>query len=349
MKFSKLSTLFLAGTLLFNLSCRKDDPIPPPVSLGKYENGILITNEGGFSTPTSTVTYLSNDLGIQEENIFGTNNSNAILGNVLQSVGFKGDLAYLVLNVPNKIEIVNRHTFKKTGSITSNLEQARYVAFSANNTYVTNNNFSTVKKVNIYDHANAFVKSIDFPNYAEKITSSDGFIYVQTDGLTYDSNYNEIATGHTISRINPATNTVDKTITLNDTAIIRDLVSDQTSTYVLSSDAVYTYLYKINSKTGAFTQQEVFDIPNGEKLAVDGGQVYFVTAGKKVYRLDGSNATPLFDVDTSFIYGFNIIDSKVFVSDPNFSGNSKVRIYNLSGTLMKTITTGISTNGFYKN
>lgn len=349
MKFSKISTLLLAGTLLFNISCRKDDQAPTPVSFGKYENGILITNEGGFSTPTSTVTYLSNDLVTQEDQIFKNNNSNASLGNVLQSIGFRGDLAYLVLNVPNKIEIVNRYTFKKTGSITTNLEQARYIAFSTNNIYVTNNNFSNVKKVNIYDNANAFVKSIDFPNYAEKITSSDGFIYVQTDGLTYDTNYNEIATGHTISRINPLTNTVDKTITLNDTGIIRDLVSDQTSTYVLTSDAVYTYLYKINSKTGAFTQQEVFDIPYGEKLAVDGGQVYFLTAGKKVHRLDGSNATPLFDVATGFIYGFNIIDSKVFVSDPNFTGDSKVRIYNLSGTLMKTITTGISTNGFYKN
>lgn len=65
--------------------------------------------------------------------------------------------------------------------------------------------------------------------------------------------------------------------------------------------------------------------------------------------MNGDQANFMFDVTASSIYGFNIIDSKVFVSDPSFTQNNSVRIYNLSGTLMKTITTGIATNGFYKN
>ena len=50
-----------------------------------------------------------------------------------------------------------------------------------------------------------------------------------------------------------------------------------------------------------------------------------------------------------------LVSSKVitlstsFVADPTFSSDSKVRIYNLTGTLLKTLTTGIGTNGFYKN
>ena len=68
-----------------------------------------------------------------------------------------------------------------------------------------------------------------------------------------------------------------------------------------------------------------------------------------MYSYNGTVATAMFDVTTSNVYGFNVIDDKVFVSDPSFSKDNDVRIYNLSGNLLKTITTGIGTNGFYKN
>ena len=251
----------------------------------------------------------------------------------------QGDNAFLVTNVPNKIEIVNRYTFKKTGTITANLNEARYIAFSGNNTYVTNNNFFDVRKVNIYDNSNAFVKSINFDRYAEKIVSADGFVYVQTDGVTYDANYNELPTGHTISRINPATNNVDKTITLTDDTIIRDMIADNSNVYVLSSDYSNSYIYKIDAKTGTAAQTKLAGVSGALKLAVDNGKIYFLTSGKKLYSYNGTAATAMFDVTTSNVYGFNVIDDKVFVSDPSFSKDNDVRIYNLSGNLLKTITT----------
>ncbi|MBN9312811.1 MAG: hypothetical protein BGO40_03375 [Chryseobacterium sp. 39-10] len=350
MKASKILSLFLAGTLLIITACRKDDLSYEPIPLGPYETGIIIANEGSFSSPDASVSFLSSDLTQQQDDIFSRNNNSAVLGKVFQSIGMKGDKAYLVVNDPAKVEIVNRYTFQKSGSITTNLVQPRYIAFSANYTYISNNNFSTTRKVNIYDNADNFVKSIDFDRYADKLSYSDGFVYVQSDGVKYDAIYNELPTGHTISRINTTTNTMDKVVTLNDDAIIRDMASDNTSIYVLTSDSSKTYFYKINSRTGNINQQLTFStIPDGKKLAVDKGIVYFITSGKKLYSMNGDQANFMFDVTASSIYGFNIIDSKVFVSDPSFTQNNSVRIYNLSGTLMKTITTGIATNGFYKN
>lgn len=348
MKLSKIFASAFAFTLLFNISCRNEDPVVE-VPKGAYENGILIANEGGFSTPTASVTFLPNDLSAQEDNIYGKNNNNENLGNVFQSIGFKNDNAFLVMNVPNKIEVVNRYTFKKTATISANLEQPRYIAFTGNYTYVTNNNFYDVMKLNIYDAGNSFVKSINFDRYAEKVVASDGFVYVQTDGITYDINYNELPTGHTITRINPSNNQVDKTITLTDNGAIRDMIADENTVYVLSSDNNQTYLYKIAAKTATVEQIALPGITNAAKLAIENNKIYFVTAAKQLYSMNGNTVVPMFGFETRNIYGFNVIDGKVYIADPSFSANSITRVYNTSGTLLKTLTTGIGTNGFYKN
>ena len=66
MKFPKILASAFALTLLFNVSCRNgDDPIEEELPKGAYENGIIITNEGGYSTPTSTVSFIPNDLSKQ--------------------------------------------------------------------------------------------------------------------------------------------------------------------------------------------------------------------------------------------------------------------------------------------
>lgn len=344
---TRLFSAAIALLLMFTISCRNDDPVIEEPK-GAYQNGILVANEGGFTTPTSSIDFLSLDLSKQENNIFSTQNANATLGNVFQSIGFKGDIAYLVLNVPNKIEVVNRYTFKKVQTISANLEQPRYIAFSGNFTYVTNNNFYDVRKLNIYDASNAFVKSINFDRYAEKVVAADGFVYVQTDGVTYDSNYNALPTGHTITRVNPATNNVDQTITLTDNGMIKDMVADQNMVYVLSGDNSNSYLYKITAKTGTFQKVELPGI-KAAKLSMDNNKLYFISAAKKVYSFSGNAATPLFDVVTNNIYGFDVIDGNTYVSDPYFSKESTTRIYNSTGTLLKTLTTGVGTNGFYKN
>ena len=348
MKISKLLAPAFALTLLFNISCRTEDPVVE-VPKGAYDQGILITNEGGFSTPTASVTFLTKDLSKQENNIFSTNNNGEKLGNVFQSVGFKGDLAYLVMNVPNKVEIVNRYSFKKTGSITSNLSSPRYIAFTGTNTYITNNDFFSVRKLNIYDNGNNFVKSIDFDRYAEKITAVKGFIYVQTDGTTYDADYNELPTGHTITRINGTTNTVDQTITLNDKLIIRDMISDGNFVYVLTSDEKESNMYRISATSGLQQRIPLTGAPGAQKLALDGNKLYFLTATNKVFNFNADAAMELMKVTADYAYGFNVIDGQVYVSDPSFSSSSKVRIYNMNGDLLKTMTTGIGTNGFYKN
>lgn len=351
MNFRKLLPLAFASALLFNVAC--SDDFTELETTETYENGVLIANEGGFSTPTSSVSFVSNDLGTFNYEIYSKNNGGENLGNVLQSIGFSGNNAYLVSNVPNKIDIVNRYTFKKQTTVTTNLDNPRYIAFSGANYYVTNNNFFDVMKLNVYSTSdNAFVTSIDFPRQAEKVVEAGGKIVVQTDGVTYDANFNELPTGHTVAIINPATNTLSTTLSLPANGIIRDLVAYNGKAYVLASSATASYIHEINTANNQVTTKTL-TIANVQKLRIDSNRYYFNDSSNKIYSMDMSATTApssALITATGTLYGFNVIDGRIFVSDANFSGDSKVNIYAAgSGTLLKTLTTGIGTNGFYKN
>lgn len=359
MNIKKFLPLAFASMMLFNVSCSSDNDyievIEKPQS-GLYENGIIVSNEGGFTKPTSDVTFISNNLGKVYTNIYSSNNGGEVFGKVLQSVGFSGDKAYLVANVPNKIDIVNRYTFKKQTTLTVNLDGPRYIAFSGNKYFVTNNNFAGQQKLNAYNVAdNVYFGSIGFPRYAEKVVAAEGNIIVQTDGIGYETTppYNSYATGYTITVVNPATMINPTTITLPAKGIIRDLIAYNGIAYVLVSDTTDSYIYKINSAAGNYTTTTLAGIADAQKLRADQNNFYFITGSNNIYSMTiGSSfvsKVPLVKASGN-VYGFDVIDGRIFASDASFTEDSKVNIYSaLDGTLLKTFTAGIGTNGFYKN
>lgn len=350
MKFSKILSVALFSTLLFTTSCNDDIENLPSLN---YAGGILISNEGSYPHNNASVDFVTADLMAGAKDIYKTANDNNATGDVLQSIAFNGSDAFLVLNNSNKIVIVDRGTFKKKAEISQDIVQPRYVAFANGNTYVTNNNFTSVKKVNIYNSSNTLVSSLSFPNYAENIVEAGGKIIVQTDGTDYDASWNEISTGHTISIVNPSSNTVQTTVTLPDPGIIKDLISYNGSAYVVSTTATDSYIYKINPADGTFTTTNLTGIPAITKLRQDSGKFYFLTASGKVYTTNAATpsipSAPLFTFAGS-AYGFNVINGRIFISDASFTGNSTSYVFNgTTGAQLTTFSSGIGTNGFYLN
>lgn len=352
MKINKLLTGLFASVLLTFAACNDDD-----FDFKNQEtsySGILVANEGSFNKPDATVDFLSSDLSTSQSGIYKTAN-NEDLGDVLQTIAFKGTNAYLILNNSNKIVIANRFNFQKNATVTSNLSSPRYIAFTESQYYVTNNNFFDTYKLNIYNSDNTFVKSINFDRYAEKVVEAGGNILVQTDGSLYNAATGTMdITGHTITIIKPSTNNIDKTVTLPDSGEIKDLVSYEGSAYALSSTATDSYIYKINPADGTFTTTTLTGIAGIQKLRIDSGIFYFLDSMNKVYSKTISSANsiikPLFTAPGYGAYGFNIIDNKIFVSDASFTGESTSYIYNaLTGEQIKSFKSGIGTNGFYKN
>ena len=345
MKISKLLSALFAATLLFTTSCRTDDPIDEPQPKGAYENGIFLSNEGNFGSPTATVSFISNDLSI-ENKIYSANNGGAALGDVLQNIGVNGDNAYLILNNSNKIEIVNRYTFKKVATVSDQVSQPRYIAFAGNNFYVTNSSGSS-KFVNVYNSTtNAFVKKIDLTSSGERIVEASGKIFVQNASF---------GSGNKITIINPTANTVEKEVTVPN-GNIKKTISTGGNVYTIASTSTDSYIYKL-SPTGAISSTiTLTGIANGNNLEIDGTKFFF-SSGAKVYSMDLSSTviptTPvltLTDNSWSALYGFSVIDGKIYISNANgFTADSTVEIYSTAGTLLKTVTAGRGTNGFYKN
>ncbi|MGG5208470.1 YncE family protein [Chryseobacterium sp. MIQD13] len=347
MKLNKFLHLLLAFTLLLGIvSCSSDNNDEQEIF---YGNGFLIANEGTFGKPEGDVTFVSADLNLKQDNVFALNNGGAKLGDVLQMIAFNGENAYLLLNNSNKIQIVNRYNFKANGEITAELNTPRYMAFANNNIYVTNDKYLGDKFVSIYKASDrSFIKKISFTDAAERIVEAGNNIFVQNASFGY---------GNKISYINTSTNDVQSTITLP-SGNINKIISSNQNVYAIAAGTSDSYIYQISS-TGSITKTTTLTgIANATNLEIANGKFYF-TSGKKVYGMDMSAATvpasPLFTVangvdDYSPLYGFSVINDKIFTSDSNgFTQGSKIVVYSTSGSVIRSFTAGIGSNSVYAN
>ncbi len=71
MKTKKMGLLLAIGMLF--TSCNNDDD-STVVPRGDYEDGILVSHEGNFGQGNASVSYLSYDFTVKEDNIFSTVN-----------------------------------------------------------------------------------------------------------------------------------------------------------------------------------------------------------------------------------------------------------------------------------
>ena len=348
MKNFKLLNWAFALMIFFTAtSCNSDDPIDLPQ--GKYDNGIIVANEGNFGKPNASVSWISNDLGTVEQDIFSKNNDGALLGDVLQSVTFNGDMAYLVVNNSNKIQVVNRYTFKKVQEIKDTILQPRYAVAYNNNLYVTNTGKSGATFVSVYKTTdNKFVKKININIPVEKITEAGGTIFVQNAAW---------GSGNRITLIDPKTNTINTTLSLPDVSI-SDITSYGGNLYVMapSKNNVDSYVYQITPSGSIAKTFTLTGLPKASHLNIYNNNFYF-TSKNNAYKMAMNASTapdqPLFSIeDKSWenFYGFGMVDDKIYVSFINgFAADSDVKVYDLNGKVIKTFKAGMGTNGFYKN
>ncbi|MCL8538872.1 MULTISPECIES: DUF5074 domain-containing protein [Chryseobacterium] len=345
MKLTRLLTVFFAFVLLFNISCSSDsNEIPVPQLT--YQNGYFIANEGNFNSNGANVMFLTRDLALKQDDIYGFNNktgnnSNEILGDVLQTIAINGKYAYLVVNNSNKIVVVDRITFKKVAVITDQINNPRGITFANGFIYVSNTNFSTgvysVTKYKISDFS--FVSKMDFTEVADKIVEAGGNVFVQNASSGY---------GNKITYINTS-NDAKTEITIPNGQIGRT-VSYNSDVYTISGTATDSYIYKISS-TGALSPViTLTGIANGTNLQIDNGKFYF-SSGNKIYTTSVTAPTvpanafitvqdngPAYFV----LYGFSVVDGRIFTSDvKGFKANSEMSVYSAAtGAKISSFNTG---------
>ena len=355
MKLHKLIFTAIAGSLLF-VSCSDDDAQDKPS--GAYDNGVLILNQGGFGHGDASVSFLSDAMTI-ENNIFATVNGGALLGDTGQDMGLNGDLAYIVVNISNKIEVVNRYTMAKVATITTDLENPRYIAFHEGKGYVTNwglGGDANDDYVAVIDLAtNLVISKIPVIEGPEKIVEENGNLYVAHGGGWGQNNK--------VTVINTSGDAVVTTIPVG--TVPNSMEIEDGSLYVLSSGMpswtgaeTAGQLDVINLGNNTVTKTIVFETAatHPSNLVIEDDKLYY-TVDNGIYTMAETSATlpaaPLFtttDQGAYGVYSFAVKNGHIYIGDAgDYESNGKIYIYSLEGMLHNSFTVGVVPAGFFFN
>ena len=350
MKTIKNIVLFGFSALLF-VSCSSDDAPSPEYIQANYERGILVTNEGHFNSGSGNITFISEDYSTVVQNVYRNENGSS-LGNIVQSMGFNNNDAYIVVSNSHKIEIANRYTFEAIDSITSGLENPRYFVSAGNGKgYVTNwgdANDNTDDYVAVVDlRTNSIASNISVAFGPEKMLEHDNKIYVAHHG-GYDQN-------NLISVI--AGNSVESIITVGDSP--NSMVVVGNNLYVLcggkpsySGTETAGLLVKIDLASGQVSQTFSFETTqHPTSLTADGSTLYYNLDGK-VHQLDSAAISlPGTGIIDGSFYALEAKEGKLYATDAgDFASRGFLIIYDLSTyQQIQEFPTGIVPGGIYFN
>jgi YVTN family beta-propeller protein len=350
-KMKKL--LYLAFASLLFISCSSDDdgPNPQPSPPDAYENGILITNEGPFGNGSGTVSFISEDFSNVKQDIFFTVNGKD-LGNIVNSMGFQDENAYIVVNNSQKIEVVNRYSFESIDSISSGLNNPRFfVSNDPVKAYVTNwgdpndNGDDFVAVVDL--RTNNVSATIPVSFGPERMISSNNKVYVAHQGGFGQNNLISVISGSSLQT----------TIVVGDAP--NSMVEEDGILYVLCGGKPdYTgnetpgSLVKIDLSNNQIIETLTFgatEHPTG--LTEDGNNLFYSLNGK-VYKLAASsNTLPGTAIIDGFFYAMEAKDGKLYATDAgDFLSNGRLLVYDLATNQeIENITVGIIPGGIYFN
>ncbi|RKE86657.1 hypothetical protein BXY58_2479 [Epilithonimonas arachidiradicis] len=130
--------------LVFLVSCRTDDIIPREEivpGLAPPENtaikGFYLLNEGNMGTNKCTLDFFDYTTGTYHRNIYAEINPEVVkeLGDVGNDIKIYGSKMYVVVNVSNKIEVLDAKTAKRIKTI--QLQNCRYLTFKNGKIYAS--------------------------------------------------------------------------------------------------------------------------------------------------------------------------------------------------------------------
>lgn len=160
--------LFLALGII--ASCRKDlQPVPeqqegilPPDPVGQTK-GFYLTNQGNMNMNKASLDYMDYTTGIYRRNIYNEANPQIVkgLGDVANDVAVYGSKLYVVVNISNKVEVLEAKTGKRITQI--DILNCRYITFHKGKAYVS----AYLGKVGDPGSVNGIVAMIDTTSLTE--------------------------------------------------------------------------------------------------------------------------------------------------------------------------------------
>jgi hypothetical protein len=372
MKTNKLISTLYIGILMtlttILVSCRKDlKPIPeeqqqvlPPDPLSSVK-GFYLVNEGNMNMNKASLDYMDYTTGIYRKNIYNQVNPAVVkgLGDVANDIGVYGSKLYIVVNVSNKVEVLDVKTGKRITQI--NITNCRYITFNNGKAYVS----AYLGKVGDPKAPNGIVaqidttsltevKRVDVGRQPEEMAIVGQKLYVANSG-----GYSPAAYERTVSVIDLNTFAVIKNI---DVAInLHRLKADQYGDLYVTSRGDYyetpSKMFVIDTKTDQVKKTFNIAVSN---LAIDGDIAYYygsewsydeakftVTYGmlnvKDEVLLDRKFITDGTDKSITIPYGIAVhpITKEVFVTDAkNYVSPGKLYCFSPAGVQKWSAKTG---------
>jgi len=329
MKISKfLLSLFVLSALL--ISCNDDDE--PTLPKGDYENGILLSGEGG---PTGSVYYVSNDFATTESQIYKKVN-NSELGVYLQSLTFDDENAYICVDNQNTVTVVNRYTFEEISTITEGLVAPRYMVVADGKGYVTN-----------WGTTSGFIAVIDLDTYQVTSTINIGAgpeRIVERNGKLYVSHKGGYGINNIISAVDIASQAVVE-ITVKDrpdelffdNAGVLNVLSEGGTIYDANwivIDHTLAAISKINTTTNTVSSEIVFAKGIHPDLFDQDGTDLYYSIFSEVYKLSNSATTlptsSFLDTEAGYLYGMAVNNNNLYVLDASFTAESTLNVFSLA-------------------
>jgi len=350
-----LLVFLLATSGVIITSCEKDDTGPSlPYDL---TNGVVIANEGTFqaSNASLSIYYPKGDSVVN--NVFSKVNDRP-LGDVLQSIGFSGDNAYLILNASNKIEVIDKKTCVEVATISDLVSPRYFTSISDDKAYVTLwGNGGKVGVLNLT--TNTLTKQITVGSGPEKLVVIGNKAFIANSGGW--------STDNRISIINTQTDEVIATLTVGDNP--KDFVVDRNGMiWVLCSGNI---VYDANYNVASQTESKLIKInpsTNGIETTINLGETFHpshleINPAKNELYYGGDfgisgifsipitatekAASPLID---EVFYGFNVDPSNGTIyglQAPSFTSAGTLKRYSSTGAIISTFGLGIVPNSAY--
>lgn len=320
-----------------------------------FQNGFLISNEGPFNSGFGSVSFLNRVFTEAENGIYQEVNDDN-LGNIVQSIGFSENDAYVVANVSNRITVVDRFTFVEEARIETGLENPRYFEAVNGTGYVTNwgDPFVTTDDyIAIIDLAsNTVTGTIPVGEGPERMIVNGSDLYVALRG--------GFGVNNQIVVIDTNTNTISAEITVGDVPDSMQF-SDSGDLWVIAQGSpAFTgnetagTISRINTQSQTVAQTFSFAVeehPSFINIQEDDLYYYLDSA---VYRGDVDNfiipQTPEFT--TPVLFNMLLADSRTLIACDagDFASNGDVRIYDVTtGEVLTVLEVGIIPNNIYIN
>lgn len=340
---------YLLALSFFTYSCDSNKDEGP---LGEYEKGLIIINEGNFSSRDGDISHYNFNTGEVQQNIFEKVNNRPFAG-LVQSLIENEDKFYIVSNT-GKVEIVNKNTFQSLGSVEGDeLNIPRSAILANSQIYISDwgpydANFAS---------PNSFIAIVnntlggEVAKKAKTSSRPESFHQINNDLLIACS------AARMIDVMRIGVDTVGRSIEVTGTPV-RFLENDG-KLFLFARNSSTIFFHEINKTDYSITNTTEISIPNPtSKLTLgENGEAYINTstgwpdyndAVAKVSLTSGQVIdASLYKGSGFYGIGFDRFEKNILISDNNgFQGSGTVIVINQNGTEIKTIPTGVGPSGF---